>query len=91
MGDVAKIIQELGEPVERYVTKFRTIKLKYTTIMTERDCVRLIQNGLLWPLKKHFLGTSFTKLYHLLSEVARYERAKATKVLSKIQANKGTY
>lgn len=50
IGDVAKIIQKLGESVERYVTRFRTVQTKCTMVMTERDYIRLVQDGLMWLL-----------------------------------------
>lgn len=83
MGDVAKIVQELGEPVERNVARFRTVTTKCSTIMIERDYVRLVQDGLLWSLRKHFLGIRLTNLHHLSFKVARYERARVVRVLSK--------
>lgn len=47
--------------------------------MIEKDRIRLVQDGLLWLLKKHFLGTKITDLYHLSYEVARYKRAQVSK------------
>lgn len=76
IGDMAKIIQEPKKLIEKYVARFRTVRTKCTIVMTEMDYVKLVQDGLLWPLKKHFLGTKFIDLYQLLSKVARYERVR---------------
>lgn len=43
---MAKIVQELGGLVKRYVARFRIVKTKYSTVMTEKDCFRLVQDGL---------------------------------------------
>lgn len=59
--------------------------------MTERDFIRLDQDGLQWPLKKHFLVTRFIELYYLLSDVARYERASALRTLTKANTHKSVY
>lgn len=77
MGDIAQIIQELREPVERYVARFRTIRNKYIIMMTESDYARLVQDRLLWLLKKHFLVTRFIDLFNLSSKVNNYKRARA--------------
>lgn len=51
--------------------------------------------GLGWIIvatKETLLGGSrFTDLYHLLSKIIRYEKAKAVRALSKAQMNKGPY
>lgn len=57
--------------------------------MLEKDCSKLVQDGRQCPLKIYFLATRFTNLYHLSSDVARYERAKITKILAKLSTYKG--
>lgn len=42
IGDLAKIVYDLGEPVEKYVAKFRTARTKFVIVTSERDCVRLL-------------------------------------------------
>lgn len=46
IGDVAKIVQKSGELVEKYVARFRTIQMKCTIVMTGKDCMRLVKDGL---------------------------------------------
>lgn len=91
MRDLAKIVQEPGELVERCVARFRIVKTKCSTVMIEKDCLRLVQDTLLLTLKKHFQGTKFFNLYHMLSEVVRYEKVRVTRASSKAQINKGIY
>lgn len=59
--------------------------------MPERDCVKLIQVGLQWSLKKHFLGTRFLDLYHLSSDMAKYKRARVAKALARTGIHKGSH
>lgn len=47
MGDMAKIIEELSEPIENYVARFNTVRTKRFIVMIKRVCVMLIQDGLL--------------------------------------------
>lgn len=57
-------------------------------MISKRDYVKLVHNGLPWPLEKHFLATRFIDLYHLSSDVTRYERIKAIRTSSRSSAKK---
>lgn len=59
--------------------------------MSKRDYVELVQDGLQWPLKKYFMVTRFTNLYHLSLDMARYKRARVTSTLAKPSAHKRLY
>lgn len=88
---MVKTSQAPRELVERYGARFRIIRTKCTTVIIEINGVRLVWDGLLWLLKKHFLRIRFTNLYHLLSKVAKNERARVTPISSKTQTYKGIY
>lgn len=89
--DVTKIFPRAGESIEKYRAWFRTVQTKFTTVMIERDCIRLVQDGLLWLLKKYFLRIKSTGLYHLSFEEAKYERARIARASSKAQINNGMH
>lgn len=80
MRDIAKIVQKLGESVKRYVARFRTVQTKYTTVITKRDNMRLVQDGLLWSLKKTLPRNYIHEVYHLSSDIAMYEKARTARV-----------
>lgn len=61
------------------MAKFTSKRTKYVPVMLKKDNVKLVQHKLQWSLKKHFLGIRFTDLYHLSSDVARYEKVRAVK------------
>lgn len=42
MRDVAKIIQEPEEPIERYVAKFIIVRTNCSMVMTKRDYATLV-------------------------------------------------
>lgn len=42
IGDLAKVVQESGKSVERYMARFRTERTKYATVMSKRDCVKFV-------------------------------------------------
>lgn len=45
MSDLAKIVQELREFIEKHIARFRIEGTKYTIVMFEKDCVKLVQDG----------------------------------------------
>lgn len=68
--------------IERYIVRFRTIRIKCSIVIIERDYIRLVQEGLIWPLKKDFSGIRFTNLYHLSSKATRNEMVRVAKTSS---------
>lgn len=59
--------------------------------MSKRDCVKLVQDRLQWPLKQYFVATTFTDLYHLSLDMAKYDRARAMWTSTRSSAHKGSY
>lgn len=67
----------------RSMARFKTKRTKCATVMPNKDCVKLVEDGLQRPLRKHSLVVKFTNLYHLSLYMARHEIVKALRALAK--------
>lgn len=91
MGDLAKIVQEPRGLMEKYMARFKFAKAKCAIVTFKKDCVMLVQDGLLWILRNHFILIKFIRLYHLSFDMVRYEKARARRIFSKTSNHNSTY
>jgi len=52
VADLARLTQLQGESVEKYIARFRKLRKKCQTNLTERECVRIARKGLNFNLRE---------------------------------------
>ena len=56
IGDLAKITQENGEPVEDYIARFKNAKIRCQLNLPESEFVSIVPKGLSFPFRKKYEG-----------------------------------
>lgn len=79
-----------GESVEKYIARFRKLRTRSQTSLTEKECVSLALRGLNFNMREKFEGQEFTDLFHLVTRAASYERLQKEKK-ERRTSSKGTY
>jgi len=74
VADLARVTQLQGESVEKYIARFRKLRTRCQTSLTEKECVSLALRGLNFNMREKFEGQEFTDLFHLATRTASYER-----------------
>ncbi|CAN0858222.1 hypothetical protein LINGRAHAP2_LOCUS7138 [Linum grandiflorum] len=73
MADLARMRQQPGESVEKFLTAFKNARNRCYVNLTEREFVKLAQGGLNFELRKKFQDREFSDLFQLMSCAVRYE------------------
>lgn len=87
---LARVTQLQGESVEKYIARFRKLRTRCQTSLTEKECVNLALRGLNFNMREKFEGKELTDLFHLATRAASYERLLKEKKKRRT-SSKGTY
>lgn len=90
MADLARLSQLQGESVKKYIARFRKLRTRCQTSLTEKECVSLALRGLNLNMGEKFEGKEFTDLFNLVTRAASYERLREEKK-ERRTSSKGTY
>ncbi|XP_050207598.1 uncharacterized protein LOC126657023 [Mercurialis annua] len=88
--DFARISQLPSESAEKYIGRFRNLRTRCSTKMSEADCVPMVVRGMSFAMREHFEGHRFRDLFKLTNRVTSYERLLQEKEQRR-GASKGTY
>jgi hypothetical protein len=84
---LARVTQLQGESVEKYIARFRKLRTRCQTSLTEKECVSLALN---FNMREKFERQEFTDLCHLATRTTSVERLlKENK--ERRTSSKGTY
>ncbi len=90
MADLARLSQLQGESVKKYIARFRKLRTRCQTSLTEKECVSLALRGLNLNMGEKFEGKELTDLFNLVTRAASYERLREEKK-ERRTSSKGTY
>ncbi|PKI36989.1 hypothetical protein CRG98_042611 [Punica granatum] len=68
---LARVTQLQGESVEKYIARFRKLRTRCQTSLTEKECVSLALN---FNMREKFERQEFTDLFHLATRTTSVER-----------------
>lgn len=71
MAYLARVTQLQGESVEKYIARFRKLRTRCQTSLTEKECVSLALN---FNMREKFERQEFTDLFHLATRTTSVER-----------------
>ncbi|XP_050233432.1 uncharacterized protein LOC126681919 [Mercurialis annua] len=90
LADLARISQLPSESVEKYIDRFRNLRTRCMTHISEGDCVLMVVKGMNFAMREHFEGHRFRDLFELTNRVTGYERLLQEKEQRR-GSSKGTY
>lgn len=79
-----------SESVEKYIARFRKLRTRCQTSLTEKECVSLALRGLNFNMREKFERQEFTDLFHLATRTASVERL-LKENQERRTSSKGTY
>ncbi|XP_050211602.1 uncharacterized protein LOC126661779 [Mercurialis annua] len=65
LADLARISQLPSESAEKYIGRFRNLRTRCSTKMSEADCVPMVVRGMSFAMREHFEGHRFRDLFEL--------------------------
>ncbi|XP_050222547.1 uncharacterized protein LOC126672637 [Mercurialis annua] len=90
LDDLARISQLPSETVEKYISRFRNLRTRCMTQISEGDCVPMVVKGMNFSMREHFKGHHFRDLFELTNRVTSYKRLLQEKEQRR-GSSKGTY
>ena len=73
MANLARLKQKPDEFAEKFIIRFKRIKTRCLTTLTEEEYVKITINSLNFELRKKFEGITFIDLFELSERASRFE------------------
>jgi hypothetical protein len=73
MADLARLKQKPDESAEQFIMRFKRIRTRCHTTLSEAEYVKIAIDGLNFELRKKFEGITFIDLFELSERASRFE------------------